>query len=74
MTAQAVAHNLRVYADWCTAHFEDVPPGSAQGLKERIAMDLEKYGRVRVTSVEQEAPAYQQMAFGDALTQQRGKR
>ena len=24
----------------------DVPQGSAQGLKERIAMDLEKYGQI----------------------------
>lgn len=46
----------------------DAPLNSAQGIKERIAMDLEKYGRVQVTSVE-ETPSYQQMEFGDAPLQ-----
>lgn len=53
----------------------DAPHGSAQGLKERIAMDdLERYGRVKVTSIEEEAPVYRQMEFGDAPIQRRGNR
>lgn len=52
----------------------DAPHGSVQGLKERIAMDLEKYGRVKVTSIEEEAPVYRQMEFGDAPIQRRGNR
>lgn len=52
----------------------DAPQGSEQGLKERIAMDLEKYGRVQVTSIEEEAPVYRQMEFGDAPIQRRGNR
>ena len=52
----------------------DAPHGSAQELKERIAMDLEKYGRVKVTSIEEEAPVYRQMEFGDAPIQRRGNR
>ena len=52
----------------------DAPHGSAQGLKERIATDLDKYGRVKVTSIEEEAPVYRQMEFGDAPIQRRGNR
>ena len=52
----------------------DAPQGSAQGLKERIAMDLEKYGRVQVASIEEEAPVYRQMEFGDAPIQRRKNR
>ena len=52
----------------------DTPHGSTQGLKKRIAMDLERYGRVKVTSIEEEAPVYRQMEFGDAPIQRRGNR
>jgi len=38
------------------------PPGQAIGIKEQIAMDLEKYGDVRVVSVEEEN-ATEQMTF-----------
>lgn len=34
----------------------DAPPGQAIGVKEAIAMDLEKYGDVRVVSVEVRDP------------------
>ena len=41
--------------------------GQAIGIKEQIAMDLEKYGDVRVVSVEEvvSESRYEQMRFGD---------
>ena len=44
----------------------DRPPGQAIGIKEQIAMELEKYGDTRVVSV-QEKPGAQtkQMQFSD---------
>lgn len=40
----------------------DAPPGRAIGIKEAIAMDLEKYGDVRVVEIQEEAP--EQMGIG----------
>ncbi len=37
-------------------------PGKAIGIKEAIAMDLEKYGDVRVLSVEEHGPEQMRMA------------
>lgn len=38
----------------------------AQGIKERIAMDLERYGDVRVVRIESDGkkPVYRQMRIG----------
>lgn len=36
------------------------PAVMAQGMKERIAMDLERYGDVRVVSVKETKPEYRQ--------------
>ncbi len=44
------------------------PAGQAIGVKEQIAQDLEKYGDVRVVSIEevqQRKPRYEQMQLGD---------
>ena len=44
------------------------PAGQAIGIKEQIAVDLEKYGDVRVVSIEEvqpRAPEYEQMQLGD---------
>lgn len=44
------------------------PSGQAIGIKEQIAVDLEKYGDVRVVSIEEvqpRAPEYEQMQLGD---------
>ena len=44
------------------------PPGQAIGIKEQIAVDLEKYGDTRVVSVEEisrPTPGYEQMQLGD---------
>lgn len=45
----------------------DRPSGQAIGIKEQITQDLEKYGDVRVVSVEeiQPKPRYEQMQLGD---------
>lgn len=40
----------------------DAPAGQAIGVKEAIAMDLEKYGDVRVVEVWEEGP--EQMRMG----------
>ena len=37
------------------------PAGQAIGIKEQIAQDLEKYGDIRVVSVEEIAPQQMQM-------------
>lgn len=43
----------------------DAPDGAdAQGIKEKIAMDFERYGDVRVVEVRRVA-GYQQMTMGD---------
>ena len=34
----------------------DAPPGTAQGVKEALAMFLEKYGDVRMVTVQEDAP------------------
>lgn len=44
-------------------------PGKAIGIKEALAMDVEKYGDVRVLRVEVLEP--EQMALGDAVPEQR---
>lgn len=44
----------------------DAPATMAQGIKERMAMDLEKYGDVKVVSIEEKnapAPSYEQLGF-----------
>ena len=43
------------------------PPGQAIGIKEQIAVDLEKYGDTRVVSVEEVSASqgYEQMKIGD---------
>ena len=44
------------------------PAGQAIGIKEQIAQDLEKYGDVRVVSIEEvqpKKPTYEQMQLGD---------
>lgn len=39
----------------------DLPPWMAQGIKEAIAMDLEKYGAVKVLEIEIPEPEQLQM-------------
>ena len=44
------------------------PAGQAIGIKEQIALDLEKYGDVRVVSIEEvqpKEPTYEQLQLGD---------
>lgn len=41
------------------------PSGQAIGIKEQIAVDLEKYGDVRVVSIEEVQPRYEQMQLGE---------
>lgn len=43
----------------------DVPAGHAIGAKEALAMDVEKYGDVRVVSVEVDKP--KQMQIGGEM-------
>jgi len=48
------------------------PTGQAIGIKEQIAMDLEKYGDTRVVSVKEvqpEASGYEQMRLGDSRSE-----
>lgn len=40
----------------------DAPPGSEQGIKEVLAMYLERFGNARVISIKEDIP--QQMGFG----------
>ena len=40
------------------------PPGQAIGIKEQIAMDLEKYGDVQVVSIEERDRPMEQMRMG----------
>ena len=43
----------------------DAPAGQAIGVKEQIAMDLEKYGDTRVISVKEALP--EQLRIGEAV-------
>lgn len=43
----------------------DAPTGKAQGIKEDLAMHVEKYGDTKVVSIEEIAP--QQTKLGDVL-------
>ena len=48
------------------------PAGQAIGIKEQIAMDLERYGDTRVVSVKEvqpEASGYEQMRLGDSRSE-----
>lgn len=47
-----------------TLAVDNAPDGKAIGVKEAIAMDLEKYGDVKVLRVETQEP--EQMSFGGA--------
>lgn len=42
----------------------DAPAEYAQGMKERIAMDLERYGDVRVVSIKTSGEKPRQMKIG----------
>lgn len=42
----------------------NAPAGEAQGVKERIAMDLERYGDVRVVSIKTNGFKPRQMEIG----------
>ena len=42
----------------------NAPAGQEIGIKEQIAMDLEKYGDTRVLSVEVKRTEYQQLEIG----------
>lgn len=42
----------------------DAPMYLAQGVKEAIAMDLEKYGKVKVVEIREDKPVYEQMRIG----------
>lgn len=42
----------------------NAPAGQAIGIKEQIAQDLERYGDIRVLSVEVVKQTYQQMKLG----------
>lgn len=35
----------------CTQEINSIPAADAQGIKERIAMDIERYGDVKVVSI-----------------------
>lgn len=39
----------------------NAPLGMAQGIKEVIAMDLEKYGDTKVISIKEESPVQERM-------------
>lgn len=39
----------------------DAPAGQAIGIKEQLAMDLERYGNTRVVSVEEVTPEQMRM-------------
>lgn len=39
----------------------NAPSGQTQGIKEAIAMDLEKYGDVKVTKIEEVHPKQQKL-------------
>ena len=43
----------------------DRPPGQAIGIKEQIAMELERYGDTRVISVQEKRMEYTQMQLSD---------
>lgn len=43
----------------------DSPAEDAQGVKERIAMDLERYGDVRVVSIKSSGEKPRQMEIGE---------
>lgn len=45
----------------------DAPMHMAQGVKEAIAMDLEKYGKVRVIEVREDKSAYEQTKIGGKI-------
>lgn len=51
---------------------EEVTHECSDGIKEQIAMDLEKYGDTRVVSVKEvqpEASGYEQMRLGDSRSE-----
>lgn len=53
-----------------TLTVDNATPGKAIGIKESIAMDLEKYGDVRVLQVDVWEP--EQLSMGFALNSQEG--
>ena len=53
----------------------DSPPGQAIGIKEDLAMYLERYGDARVVSVVEERPDYRQMElFSPTPRQPKGRK
>lgn len=52
----------------------NAPAGQAVGIKEDLAMYLERFGDIRVVSVTEEQPQYRQMGLYDARQPQRGKK
>ena len=54
-----------------TLSIDRATPGRAIGIKESIAMDLEKYGDVRVLRVDVQEP--EQRGMGFVQTQRRGQ-
>ena len=52
----------------------NAPAGQAVGIKEDLAMYLERFGDMRVVSVTEEQPQYRQMGLYDARQPQRGKK
>lgn len=52
----------------------NAPAGQAIGIKEDLAMHLERFGDARVVSVTEEQPQYRQMGFYDTQRPQGGKK
>lgn len=55
-------------ADCIASEIANVPAADAQGIKERIAMDIERYGDCKVVKVESDRGREEQMKMeGDKL-------
>lgn len=52
----------------CTQEINSIPAADAQGIKERIAMDLERYGDCKVVSIVSDRGQEEQLRMkGDKL-------
>lgn len=56
MTAGAMAHDLRAYAEWCIAHYEDVPPTIVNDLN--VAAALIEQQEAKIAELEAKLPRW----------------
>lgn len=54
--AKTMANDLRAYADWCVAHYEDVPPTIVNDLNAAAAMIEQQ--EAKIAELEAKEPSW----------------